>query len=447
MVVAAYQIWFNPLMISSTERVFAICWLTAVVIWLSGAIAADPALVAGQESSVTLPGSNGTMKVFLPSNYAADRKWPAIFFYHGMGGTPDTAAIRKFTDGRDYIVVGMPYLEDDHARTQQEMDAYMRRELANFQVARNWLLAHASVDDSNVYMGGASKGGWTTVTIGEMALPQLAGMVVLIAGRNSMPGKPAVVQGLQGKSIYVGAGETDPNLVPALRAREFYRKNGAAVTFEEYPGRGHELPVEATKLRAWLQVHARPRQTAVPEAVRKEWTSAVDAEAKTAAAVADPVLKYEHLKDLAEDPRLSLCEKPVADQVKTQLAAVVKASPGKEEWDAEVRFSEAIYREATIQRLSDMQAAVEGLRGVVQTYPATHFGRIAAKYLPKLDEAYKKSMDATAKANAGKAAAAPPDTATKVKPGFPIDGISRDQPPGMPVRKGNTITFKQPGEK
>lgn len=379
---------------------------------------------------MALPGSNGSMKVFLPVNYKAEQKWPVLFFYHGMGGSPDTSVLRRFTDGSNYIVVGMPYIEGDRSRTAQEMEAYMRRELANFQLARNWIVAHASVDESRIFMSGASKGGWTTTGLAEMASSQVAGMVVLLAGRNAGPSRSSVIPGVQNKPIYIGDGELDLNLVAAVRARELYRKNGASVTFEEYAGIGHEMPKEARRLREWLRIQAIPRQGNNRDNARKEWSAATEAELNAARAESDPLVKYERVRDLSDSPGLGLCDKAVAEQVKGLFATLAKTSPGKEERDAELRFGDVTCREAGMQSLAEMQAVVEGYRELTKLRPGTRYGKLAAMYLPKIEDAYRKSVDATAKANQGRTSA-PTNTPTRITPSFPVDG----------VRRGNTVTF------
>ena len=51
------------------------------------------------------------LQVVLPGNYSPDRKWPAVFYYHGTGGSPTTDLIRAHTQDKDWIVVGMTYTQ------------------------------------------------------------------------------------------------------------------------------------------------------------------------------------------------------------------------------------------------------------------------------------------------------------------------------------------------
>jgi predicted esterase len=423
---------------------YGACAALLAVVLGATAGAGEPTLTAGQESTVALSPSNGTVKVFLPSNYSADQKWPAIFFYHGMGGSPDTSFLRSFTDGRDYVLVGMSYLDnDDSPRSAQEQERYLRRELEHFRAARNWLTAHASIDETRLIMAGASKGGWTTSALGELELPRLGGLIILLAGRpeSRTPKPPAGA--LQNKPIYIGDGEMDPNLIPARRAREFYRRNGAVVTFEEYMGKGHEVPPVAPRLSAWLEANGRCRQTAGQEAARKELAAELETRFAAAAAETNALTQYGRLLDLVEDPRTRLYSPAVLSQAKSQLVSLARSSPVKEEWTAETTFNELVYRETCIQRLADMKAVLDGYQKLAQLYPQTRYGKLSAQYAPHLADAYQKSVEATAKANANRPAGGTTNTTSSVKPAFPVSGPGRP-PILIPVRKGNKITFEHP---
>jgi predicted esterase len=58
---------------------------------------------------------------------------------------------------------------------------------------------------------------------------------------------------LRGKAIYIGAGETDPNLESAKKAAAYYEHLGAKVTFEMFKGEGHSFdPSGSEILQKWL---------------------------------------------------------------------------------------------------------------------------------------------------------------------------------------------------
>jgi len=384
------------------------------------------------------------MKLFYPSNYTAEAKWPVVFLYHGMGGSPETAFIRRLTDDADYIVVGMPYLEDDRTRTPQERDEYMQRELVNLRAARQWLAAHASVDDRRVFLAGISKGGWVVSALAEMDLPSVGGVIILLAGRRFGPMRAGAEGGLRAKPVYIGTGATDPNNMPARRAREFYQRSGAVVTFEEYPGQGHSVPANPPRLRAWLEFHGRDWQAGATSARTADVITQFNGRWQAAMGGSNAMTRYAQLIDLADDPRLPMCDRVFALQVQTQLAALRDRSPVREEWLAETKFNRLVLAEACIQRLDDMRNVLEAYRTLAQMYPDTYYGKQAAQYAPTLEKAYQKSMEATRRANPEQGTAT--NATTKpITPSFPVSGAG--PPVLIPVQKGNKIIFKQPGQK
>jgi hypothetical protein len=236
--------------------------------------------------------------------------------------------------------------------------------------------------------------------------------------------------------IYIGAGETDPNLLPARRAREVYKRNGALVTLEEYAGHGHEVPLDAVRLRAWLQVQGRYHEEAAAQRPQEEMTAQVNGIFNSVTAETNALAQYVQLLALAEDPRLRLCDPAVLRQLSTRFASLIQASPARDEWGAEKTFSDLLYREACIQRLADLKAVLDGFQGLTRDFPQTRCGRLAAQYLPHLAEAYQKSAEATRRAQESQ----PTKPANTVTPAFPMSG-SRESIP-VPVREGNKIRFK-----
>jgi predicted esterase len=58
---------------------------------------------------------------------------------------------------------------------------------------------------------------------------------------------------MQGKPVYIGAGEKDMNLAAAKKAAEDYKRVGTKVTFEQYREQGHICtPPNPQKLYDWL---------------------------------------------------------------------------------------------------------------------------------------------------------------------------------------------------
>ena len=344
------------------------------------------ALTPGAEVSTPLP-SGTHMKVFLPSNYRPDAKWPVIFFYHGQNGSPTTGLIRQYTSDRDYIVVGLPYVTPEGDKPVPD---FANRELPNLRVARQWLAAHASTDEARVYLGGVSKGGWATSLLGETELPRLAGLIILLAGRSypfaTAPGGTAY----RGKPIYLGDGETDNNMRSARQATTFFQRQGAQVTFEEYLGLGHTMPQEAPRLRTWLLTQSRyaARDVAAQAALGQWFTNAVTA----IKATADVSEKFRLALDLIRDPRLWLCQPPAGATAQQLLQEATARAPAKEEWNAENTYWNLLWKVTNLRTPDDLRSTRDGFLQVSVTYPNTRWSKLATEDYRILSDAYDRTM-------------------------------------------------------
>ena len=108
---------------------------------------AESNLTPGQQFSVTISGVPGPTLIYLPSNFTPNKKWPVIFFYHGSNGKPDTHVMRRFTGGKNYIVVGMEYIERGSIRrTPAESRAYEAKEVKSFLRTATYLKTHVKAD-------------------------------------------------------------------------------------------------------------------------------------------------------------------------------------------------------------------------------------------------------------------------------------------------------------
>jgi predicted esterase len=407
---------------------------------MAAAAGGVPPLVLGAEVPVAIPTVGHVMKVYLPSNYSDDRAWPVLFFYHGMGGGPDTAFLRELTEGRDFVVVGMPYVTgDQQPRTAQEQASSRQAELAAFRSARSWLAAHAAVDEKCVFLAGVSKGGWTVSFLWEQELSRLGGMAILLAGRQSGPEAPTGAT--QGKPIYIGVGETDPNLVAALRARQHFKQRGAVLSFEVYEDCGHQVPKDVPILRTWLRVHGPLRPGTATTEQMAEAKAGFEGELRAALSETDVPSQYLRLQALAEDPRLSWCDPTVLAPVGARFAELKRLPPAKDEWQAETRFGELLALEDKIRSLAELKTVRDGFESLAKSHPQTRYGGLAAAYFPAVDAAYRKSAEATARSAAASPAAVGQPRA--VTPAFPSSNTGRGAYP-IPVRRGNKIAFERP---
>ena len=214
----------------------------------------EPRLRPGRDTRVELAEVGGHIMVYVPADYTRDRSWPLIFCYHGQNGRPTSWPFKEVTDGRGFIVVGMGYQKPPAERmTTRQFDAYVASEVAAMRAAGAYVARRLNVDRKRLFIGGFSKGGWSTSTIAEASLGTWAGICILGAGRHRFHLPLRQPRGIRGKPIYIGVGQRDTNRPHGESGAKFYRKAGARVTYEEYPGLGHQMKTDSRVLREWLR--------------------------------------------------------------------------------------------------------------------------------------------------------------------------------------------------
>lgn len=352
---------------------------------------------AGKEYDALLPISGTHLKVYVPANYTPDHQWPLILFYHGMGGSPTTDCMARHCEGKDFIIVGMSYCETQESQMTAEQQAlYIEKERKNFSEAIAWVNANLSLDPSRVFLGGISKGGWTTSFIGERELKRLAGMIILLAGRQR--GAVLGPQKMDGFPIYIGVGETDPNLLPGVHAAGFYRHCGADVSFEEFAGVGHQEPSKAARLTQWLEAYG-PLSHPWLDATTKDSKKAEYKKAyESVLAIADKATACRELRALLDDPRLVVaCGAPTVKAIDLKLTALAQsdAAAGKA-LAAERIFYDLVWKEWNMKTFQDSQAIVEGYSRLSQAGSQTRYDDYAAKSYERLRpmvESAQKQME------------------------------------------------------
>lgn len=225
--------------------------------------AKEPKFVPGKEARVNTDSEDiggDHFLVYVPSDYNDDRDWPVIFFYHGASGRPTTELIRQTTAGEGFIIVGMGYSEGGQGQlTKGKYLNYLKRERKSVLSVKRYVAEHLKVDQTRLFIAGFSKGGWHTAAMLECTGKVWAGAVILAAGRGRIVlaiTTPTTRKAIKGKPIYIGAGEKDVNLASAKKAATYYERVGAMVTFEQYPGLGHDYDPNVGKLRDWLFANA-----------------------------------------------------------------------------------------------------------------------------------------------------------------------------------------------
>jgi hypothetical protein len=274
--------------------------------------------------------------------------------------------------------------------------------------------------------------------LGERLLDELAGVIVLLAGRErGAPPPPASLA--RGKWVYIGAGENDPNLRAAMQAAAFYRSLGCVTTFEEYPATGHTPPGEAPRLRAWLEAQGRWRQNIPPDEARTQVAAILKERYDGAMGIADPARRFAALRDVADDPRLPLCGPTVGAGIRRKLEELAAEASVRDNWVAEQTYRALLLQEYAIGSLAQMKAVLDGYTRLSRDFAFTAYGRRAAADAARVAEAYARSLAATRAANPASPDPPAPDAA-RAAPSFPVFGGGRAP---RPVREGNRVRFER----
>ena len=213
---------------------------------------------------MTAPKSDTTFLVYVPVDYTDKRAFPVIFYYHGLGGSATTAMFRLITKGQGFIIVGMNYATYAYYRKLRLSPTATGPEKLYFKEVLTMVSDRLNIATDYIFMGGYSQGGYSTTVLGEQLLDQLAGRLVLGAGRRDMDVNPPPRELIRGHPVFFGVGELDdPHYPRAKRAAQFYRNLGADVTFEGWPNETHSFSMEVfkyTKIREWLIAYGPTKQ-------------------------------------------------------------------------------------------------------------------------------------------------------------------------------------------
>ncbi len=372
-------------------------YLLILALLLCSVVVLNPCLAqeytAGVEYDAVLPGSGNVIKVHVPANYEPSRKWPLVVFYHGMNGSPTTDCITRHCQGRDFIVAGITYCEklESHI-TREQHNAYIERERGNFRSAVLWVKQNLSLDINRVFLGGVSQGGWTTSLVGERELKNLAGLIILLAGRQRdvVP----VSQKMNGFSVYIGAGEEDPNLISALHAAGFYRYSGATVLFEEFANIGHQVPQKGEMLALWLEAHGPLRHPWLDaEAIGKQ-RAAYKKQYEAALELSDQTALCHQLKALLDDPRLEIaCGLKTCQAIESKMNLCAKSSPGfLKQLTAERVFYDLVGKEWCMTTIEATAAVVDGYSKLQNFAPGSKWAGYAQRSHARLVPVYHSAL-------------------------------------------------------
>jgi predicted esterase len=198
----------------------------------------EPIVTPG-EYNLTAPNANVPFILYVPSDYTPKKSFPIIFCYHGAGVSATTWPFYQVTHGNGYIIVGMNYSSEASSHLGLE---FIRYEKALFLEALEMVSARLNVDQSLIFMGGYSQGGYATSLLGERIFDKLAGLIILGAGRYAVDRYPPSLKSIKGKPIFVGVGGDDTVHNPRAKlAANYYQGLWADVTFEVWAGVSHGI--------------------------------------------------------------------------------------------------------------------------------------------------------------------------------------------------------------
>lgn len=307
-------------------------------------------------------------RVFLPENWDAAKKWPAVFFYPGTAGQATTTLVREHTGGRDFIVVGMPS-RDNGAFTYTP--ATLALEQTTLHEIRDRLAVDVNVDPARIFVSGFSKGGWMASLLLAHE-PGLAGGCVLGGGwvvpQHAPPRKPTGPL-----YVYIGAGRMDGNFPPSLRAVREFSSLGARVTFEAWPDTRHAMPQDGSEsLRQWFALVARG------PSVSDEAGKWLDSELERIAKLDDAVAQWFALQRLATRPYSRALGAKSQTQIEARISALMRNPAVASESALDAELSAIHQREIQDMRVSTLEAVGPRYEALAAKAPNTPTGRLAA---------------------------------------------------------------------
>ena len=317
---------------NSLRRAKIACFSTLFLFLFCTVLAADvptsPAkLLPGTEVSITVPKTEKIFLLYVPVDYTDKRPFPVIFCYHGYRGKATTWPFKQVTKGEGFIIVGMNYATDAYYKglnpTETASDKVFFNEVVELVSAR------LNIARDYIFMGGYSQGGYSTTVLGEQLLEQLAGFLILGAGRRNVDMNSPPTELIRGHPIFYGAGEQDdPHYPRAKRASGFYTEWEADVTFEGWENETHSLSpkwLTKTKMREWLIAYGPARQ--VKSGFEKAQIAEKDGR------LGEAFTLYAQIAEILPDTALSRTAKKsvtrLATQAETQLDRLKKAGDEK----------------------------------------------------------------------------------------------------------------------
>ena len=366
------------------------------------------------------PQLGASLPIWKPDNFDPSKRYPAIVYYHGTGGTPTASYMHRATEGKGFILVGMTYL---HKSGFEYSDGEIADSLGMLNALKKTLIKSLAVDPQRIYVGGFSKGGWHTAMLLDRDR-SLAGGMILGAGVFEKRAKARAFS--KQLPVFIGCGRYDGNYPQALGALVHFRKLGAEVTLDTWPSIGHQFPEAPPEaMRQWLRMRA---GGAGLEVEAGKWISKRLLELH---AISDPVESWFALEEFVSLPFVKFfgvtAEKSAREKITDLLTNPAVATEKK--WRGESR--KILARESRDRLLGTLKAASTAHAVLAQKAAGTRAGADAVRDLERTQKLLKTAKVVT---RPGKPAAHP--ITPELRPSAPSTNPDRSPflPPGIKVK-------------
>lgn len=279
-----------------------------------------------------------TYALYLPSGFAADRRWPVLLIFDPRGrGELAAELFRPAAEEFGWILAASNQTRSDDPK-------------ADNQGAINALLTDVTtrlpVDERRLSAAGFSGGAVLAWTVGVLG-GDLAGVI-------SVGGRPAPEHAARRPAfaLFAAAGDGDFNYLPTLEVVEHAAAAGAPHRFESFAG-GHTWfpPALARRAVAWLELRAAESGRATLAAPRIAALLAEEtAAAETLAAAGDRLAAARAFRDIAAGFRFA-----VDVAAAERRAAALEADPAHAGALREEKAARK-YEEQALRRLRDATA-------------------------------------------------------------------------------------------